>query len=127
MAQGFVPFLDLLDARTERFNRPLWLSIEYASVQGGATSCPPAPDGSCRPIVMFEAGQDIDVDLEVSFQEQTDAINAVFLASYDRPSIKGFFIRGFNPSAILWDKSSSIYGKPAEDVLRYWYPHLADK
>jgi hypothetical protein len=109
MAQGFIPFLDLLDSRTERINRPLWINIEYASVQGGATSCPPAPDGSCRP---------------VSFQEQTNAINAVFLATHDRSSIQGFFIQGFNPTAILWDKSSSIYGKPAEDVLRYWYPRL---
>jgi hypothetical protein len=127
MAQGFVPFLDLLDSRTERINRPLWISIEYASVQGGATSCPPAPDGSCRPIALFEAGQDIDPDLAVSFQEQTNAINAVFLATHDRSSIQGFFIQGFNPTAILWDKSSSIYGKPAEDVLRYWYPRLTNQ
>ncbi len=124
MAQGFIPFLDLLDSRTERFNRPLWISIEYASVQGGAASCPPAPDGSCRSIALFERGQDVDPDINPSFEEQTRAINAVFLAAYDRPSIQAFFIMGFDPSALMWDKSSSIYGKPAEDVLRYWYPRI---
>jgi hypothetical protein len=127
MAQGFVPILDLLDSRTERFHRPLWISIEYASVQGGIEACPPAPDGSCRAIALFEAGQEIDPDLATEFQEQATAINAVFLATYDRPSIQGFFIRGFNPSALLLDKSSSIYGKPAEDVLRYWYPRLSNE
>ncbi len=124
IAKGYVPFLDLIDARTGLFNRPVWLSIEYASVQGGATSCPPAPDGSCRSIESFASGQDIDPDLPVSFEEQTKAINSVLLAAYDRAFIQGFFIRGYDPSAILWDKSSSIYGKPAEEVLRYWYPRL---
>jgi hypothetical protein len=56
--------------------------------------------------------------------EQAEAINTVILAAHDRPNIQGFFLRGFNPSAVLWDKSASIYGKPAEDVLRYWYPRL---
>ena len=124
MMAGLVPMLDLLDSQTERFNHPLWIGIEYASVRGGAAACPPAPDGSCRPIELFEAGQDVDPDLEVALGEQADAINAVLLATYARPNIQGFFLRGFNPSAVLWDKSSSTYGKPAEDVLRYWYPHL---
>ena len=124
MAARLGPVLDLLDLQSERFNRPLWIGVEYASVEGGAAACPPAPDDSCRPIESFGGGQDVDPDLEVALFEQADAINAVILAAYQRPNIQGIFIRGFNPSAILWDKSSSIYGKPAEDVLRYWYPRL---
>lgn len=124
MAQNFIPYLDLLESRTKRFNRPLWISVEYASVTGGASSCPPAPDGSCRPISEFDAGREIDPDLNTSFEEQTNAINAVFLATHDRPNIEGLFVGGFNPSAMLWDKSSSIFGKPAEEVLEYWYPRI---
>lgn len=124
MAARLGPMLELLDLQSERFNRPLWISVEYASVQGGAAACPPAPDESCRPTEHFERGQDVDPDLKVALLEQAEAINAVLLAASMRPSIQGIFIRGFDPSAILWDKSSSIYGKPAEDVLRYWYPRL---
>lgn len=124
MAARLGPILDLLDLQSERFNRPLWIGAEYASVQGGTAACPPAPDGSCRPIAYFEGGQDIDRDLKVTLFEQAEAINAVLLAANSRSNIQGFFIRGFNPTTVLWDKSSSIYGKPAEDVLRYWYPRL---
>jgi hypothetical protein len=126
IAQLLIPTLDLLDSRTERFNRPLWISIEYASVQGGLAACPPAPDGTCRAIEEFQSGQVVDTDLSVSLEEQSIALNAVLLATHDRPSIQGYFIRGFNPAVILWDKSSSIYGKPAEDVLRYWYPRFGN-
>jgi hypothetical protein len=124
IAQRLMPTLDLLDSRTERFNRPLWINIEYASVQGGLAACPPAPDGTCRAIEEFQSGQVVDSDLNVALEEQSKALNAVLLATHDRPTIRGYFIRGFNPAVILWDKSSSIYGKPAEDVLRYWYPRL---
>jgi hypothetical protein len=125
MAQLLIPTLDLLDSRTQRFNRPIWISIEYASVQGGLAACPQAPDGTCRPIDLFQSGQVIDPDLDAAPVEQSMALNAVLLATHDRPTIQGYIIRGFNPVVILWDKSSSIYGKPAEDVLRYWYPRLS--
>ena len=72
----------------------------------------------------FAFGRDNDPDLALSFEEQANVINAVFLAAYDRASVQGFFVRGFNPAARLLDKSSSTYGKPVEDVLRYWYPRL---
>ncbi|TFH35339.1 MAG: hypothetical protein E4G99_07510 [Anaerolineales bacterium] len=124
MAEDVASMLDMIDAQIAHFERPLWIAIEYASVRGGAAACPPAPDGSCRPIELFAGGQDVDPDLEVAASEQAEAINAVILAAYDRPNIQGIFIAGFNPASVLWDKSSSIYGKPAEEVLRYWYPRL---
>jgi hypothetical protein len=124
MSELILPTLDLWIARTERFNRPIWLNLDYASVQGGAAACPPAPDGSCRDTDEFIAGADADPDLAVEMLEQANAINAMFLAGHDRPGITGYLINGYNPSAVLWDKSTSIYGKPAEDVLRYWFPRL---
>ncbi len=124
MAERIAPVLDLLETQVQRFNRPIWLNLEYASVQGGATACPPAPDGSCRSISNFELGQDMDPDLASVPLEQAEAINAVLLAVHDRSSIQGVFVRGYYPIVLLWDKSSSIYGKSAEDVLRYWYPRL---
>jgi hypothetical protein len=36
--------------------RPIVLHVEYASVKGGASNCPVAPDGSCRAARAFDQG-----------------------------------------------------------------------
>jgi hypothetical protein len=42
----------------------------------------------------------------------------------ERPWITGFVSRGYFPAAILQDTSSSIHGKPAQDVLWFWFQGL---
>ncbi|MFA9491478.1 MAG: carboxypeptidase regulatory-like domain-containing protein [Anaerolineales bacterium] len=103
---------------------PITLSVDYPSVQGSIIACPPAPDGSCRPTAEFDAGAVVDPDLEVDFSGQAKAINALLLAAFPKERITGFSVRGYYPAAALRDKSSSIHGKPAQDVLWYWYPRM---
>ncbi|MEJ2608395.1 MAG: hypothetical protein P8Z41_17250, partial [Anaerolineales bacterium] len=55
---------------------------------------------------------------------QAQALNAVLLEATVRDEIQGFFVRGYNPSVVLQDKSASIYGKPGRDVIWYWYSRL---
>ena len=55
---------------------------------------------------------------------QADIYNAALLAINNIPWINGFISSGFFPPVILQDKSSSIYGKPAGDVLWYWFPKM---
>jgi hypothetical protein len=107
--------------------RPLFLSVEYLSVNGGATGCAPAPDGSCRPPSSFDSGAVVDPDLPVDLAEQSAAINAVLLAAYGRETIHGFYVAGFHPAVALQDKSTSIRGKPAQQMLGYWYPRLTGR
>jgi hypothetical protein len=57
-------------------------------------------------------------------QAQAAALNALILAAQDQSRLSGFSIRGFDPGPILQDKSASIDGKLAEDVVRYWFEHL---
>jgi hypothetical protein len=106
---------------------PIVLSIEYLSVAGGATACAKAPDGSCRPPTAFDQGAMVDQDLELDLTGQAEAINAVLLEAYTRPTVKGFYLRGYNPTAALHDKSASVNGKPACDVLWYWYPYITGR
>ena len=40
------------------------------------------------------------------------------------PMVIGFYIRGFNPTARLDDKSASVYEKPAQDLLEFFYPRI---
>ena len=102
--------------------KPIVLSVEYAAVDGAATGCIPAPDGACRPAAAFARGALVDPDLAPDLTEQANAVNAVLLEAYARPQIVGFYARGYDPSVALTDESASLHGKPALDVLWYWFP-----
>jgi hypothetical protein len=66
----------------------------------------------------------VDPDLEVDLLAQAESLNALLLEATVRSEIKGIYIRGYNPSAVLHDKSASIYAKPGRDVVWYWYSRL---
>jgi hypothetical protein len=104
--------------------QPITLSVELLSIPGSALACAPAPDGSCRPASEFDQGAVVDPDLAVDMPAQAAALNALILAAMDQDRISGFSVRGYDPGPILHDKSASIAGKMAEDVIRYWYEHL---
>jgi hypothetical protein len=103
---------------------PIVLDVEYLSVATSATACAMAPDGSCRPSHQFDQGALVDPDLSLDMEGQAYAINAVLLAGFARPEISGFYARGYNPTVVLHDMSASVNGKPASDVLWYWYPRI---
>jgi len=81
-----------------------------------------APDGSCRDPGSFASGREVDPDLAVDLLAQAEAINAVLLGAFTRDEITGFYIRGFNPTVRLDDKSASVYEKPAQNLMEYFYP-----
>ena len=116
--------LDWLLVQPDLQGKPVTLSVEYLSIEGSVESCPPAPDGSCRDPDSFASGREVDPDLEVDLLAQVEAINAVFLAAFEQPEITGLYVRGYNPTAILYDKSASIYKKPAQDLMQYFYPRI---
>jgi hypothetical protein len=49
---------------------------------------------------------------------------AVLNALNSRPYVGGVISRGFYPPTLLQDKSASVHGKPAADLLWYWFPRL---
>jgi hypothetical protein len=60
----------------------------------------------------------------VDLQAQSDVYEAMLYAINVRPYIAGMVSRGFYPPAMLQDKSASVHGKPAADLLWYWFPRL---
>lgn len=99
------------------------LGLEYPSAQGAASGCVLAKDVCVRfeNLYPFHADQP---DAILSLDEQTQAYNAVLAAVNQREWITGVLSRGFFIPALLVDKSASVYGKPAADVLWYWFPRL---
>ena len=104
--------------------KPIVLSIEYLSVQGGSSGCIRKEDLRCYPASAFEMGAIVDPSLAVDLEGQALAINAVVIEAYARPAITGILSRGYNPVLALRDKSASVRGKPAQDVLWFWFPRL---
>jgi hypothetical protein len=64
----------------------------------------------------------------LDLKAQADIYNAVLVAINQRNWVNGIVSRGYYPPTSLQDKSSSIHGKPAADVLWSWFPKfLANK
>jgi hypothetical protein len=101
--------------------KPAILAIAYPSANGGITGCVPDPDGGCLLFnELFPPNPDIP-QVPLDFQEQVDAYLALLQLAGERDWISGVSSRGYYPIAVLADKSTSINGKPAADVLRYFY------
>jgi hypothetical protein len=109
----------------QRFNKPIVLAFSYPSADGGITGCILPPGGnSCLPFPALAQPKPDIPELQVDFQEQVDAYNAMLVATGQRDWINGIISTGYYPPASLADKSTSIHGKPAEEVLAYWFPRL---
>lgn len=107
--------------------KPIVVHVAYASVDGGVRACPAAPDGSCRNASEFDLGALVDPDLPVDLASQAQAFNAMLLETAGRQEITGFYAAGDYPIVALLDKSVSPYGKPAQDVLTFWYLKLTGR
>ena len=64
------------------------------------------------------ADSPVDLDLQVQIY------NNILPVAADPDWVSGLSIRGYNPVVSLMDGSSSIAGKPARDVIWYWFNGL---
>ena len=94
-------------------NRPVIIAAAYPSTNNAASE-PLTGSG------LFQPGAQAPVNL----QSQADVYQALMMAVNERAWLGGFVSRGYYPCAALQDASASIHGKPAEDVLWYWYGRM---
>jgi len=110
----------------QKVNKSVILGIEYPSAEGSASACIPAEDQKC---LQFQALNRPNPDIpsvKLNLQEQADIYNAYLTVLNQNDWINGFISRGFYPPVALQDKSVSIHGKPAFDVLSYWFPKFVN-
>jgi hypothetical protein len=103
----------------EKVNKPIILGVNYPSISGAALGCAQI-EKQCLPFDKIPDGAKVTSNLA----EQTALYNAVLVSVNQRTWLDGIVSRGFYPPAILQDHTSSIHGKPASEVLRYWFPKL---
>jgi hypothetical protein len=105
----------LLDSDLQPFQaalgKPLILAAAYPSAAGAAGASLPES-------ILLQPGT---TQAAVDLQAQMDIYQALLAAVNDRAWIGGFVSRGYYPPAALQDASASVHGKPAADVLWYWF------
>ncbi|HEX7620283.1 MAG TPA: carboxypeptidase regulatory-like domain-containing protein [Anaerolineales bacterium] len=102
------PFKDTLQ-------KPLILAVAYSSADNTASASLPIS-------ALFQPGS--MQQGPVNLQAQADVYQALLMAVNERDWVSGFVSRGYYPPVVLQDASASIHGKPAADVLWYWYPRF---
>jgi hypothetical protein len=94
--------------------KPIIIAAAYPSANGAATGTISLPS-------MFQPG---NTALTLDLQTQANIYQAMLRAVNDRAWVGGFISRGYYPPVGLQDPSASIHGKPAADVLWYWFPRM---
>ena len=105
-------------------NKPFLIGLSYPSSTYSATGCIPNGSGGC---LYWTALNRPNADLgtvNLDLQQQVDIYDAMFNAINARTWVSGVISRGYFAPVALQDKSASIFGKPAADLLWYWFPRL---
>jgi len=115
-----------LTSGIESHHKKVIISLAYPSVIGGTTECLEDPFIDCIPPESLNYPAPdyplLGLDLEI----QAKAYHAVLGAVSKYEWINGVVTRGYYPPTTLLDKSSSIHGKPAEDVFTSWLLRLIE-
>ena len=110
-------------ALQEDTNQPIILGLLFPSVSGAMDGCAGSSDECISPGTMQQPAYAYPGN-ELSFKDQANAYSAILSVLNQRSWISGFYASGYYPPVSLKDMSTSVRGKPASDVLWYWYPRL---
>ncbi len=117
---------DDLEPLRNLLGQSVWLGLAYPAAPGALQGCVPAPESGCLPVERLEASPAGLQAIPVEAEAQARAIQAVAFAVEHRPWVKGFFVRGTYPAARLQGPGTSVFGQPAEGLLRdlfaLWMP-----
>lgn len=106
------------------YKKPIVLGLAFPSVSAAGTACLPDSQGRCLDWTVLSRPNPDYPAIALNLQRQTNLYQAMLEAINGRPWVGGIVSRGYYPPALLQDKSASVHGKPAADVLWYWFPRL---
>lgn len=102
---------------------PITVAASYPSADGGVLGCiadAALQTQGCVDPKTLEPPYADNPGITLNLNQQTDAYAALLQAINERDWIDGFVSLGFYSPARLEDKSASIHGKPAQDLLTDW-------
>ncbi|GAB4578937.1 MAG: hypothetical protein Fur0022_16740 [Anaerolineales bacterium] len=107
--------------------KPVILAMGYPSADGAMTGCLPGPEGGCLPFNALSQPNPNPSSITLDLAEQWEIYAATLEVVNERAWLAGVVSRGFYPPAALADPSLSIHGKPAQQVLQYWFLAWGEK
>jgi len=99
------------------------LGLNYPSASNMLDGCAGTSE-SCISIKNLEQPAAAFDGVNISFKEQANVYSAVLSAINSRDWVSGFISAGYYPPVSIKDMSPSVRGKPASDILWYWYARL---
>ncbi len=100
---------------------PVVVALGYPSVSNALEGCL-IVDEACSNDGLFLSSEVSNLPIDLDIQVQIYNTILPILSGLDW--VDGISIRGYNPSVDILDGSSSIAGKPARDVIWYWFSGL---
>jgi hypothetical protein len=97
------------------FGKPILIGLNIPSNATALAGCKD-DSGSCA-LVDFYGSDSV-------LNDQAVLYNAASVASFSKDWVVGLITRGYYPFLKATDSSTSIYGKPAYDVLWFWYHYM---
>ena len=108
----------------QQLGKPIILGIAYPSALGGASNCITISSSGCVvPGTLNQTGR-LPSSVQIDLQTQANLYEALMVVINSRNWIGGMVSRGFYPPAEVQDASTSVNGKPAYNVLKYWFSKL---
>jgi hypothetical protein len=104
-----------------RFNKPIYIGINYPSATGSTTACISTITGTCLPPDQANTMNPEIFTLSLNLQEQVEAYSGLLNAIQKRAWINGVIARGYYPPVSLIDPGNSGHGKPLSDLLSLWF------
>lgn len=107
----------------ENIGKPVVITLAFPSAQGGVTNCiyETTTTDRCIPFELFSPLYPDKADVPLDLNGQALVYNAVLAEINKREWIDGVISQGYYPPVRLEDKSVSVHGKPAQEVLTHWY------
>ena len=102
----------------------LVLSIAYPSAAEWMADCSQGGSQPCYSLDDFSVPAPNIPDLEVGFSEQSAAYQALLYSASKQDWVSGIISRGYYAPVVLLDKSISVHGKPAENLVWTWFDAL---
>ena len=104
--------------------KPVIIGLSYPSAGNSASGCLPKLGGCCLDWTTINRPNPDITTISLDLQQQFDIYDTFLNAVNGRTWVSGVVSRGYFPPAALQDKSASVHGKPAADLLWFWFPRL---
>lgn len=106
---------------SEGAGKPILIGLSVPSTTDAYLGCGASGVNCDEDTSAVGNADNLDLDL------QARITNAAIMSASSKSYINGFFSRGYQAAGSLQDASDSVHGKPANDVLWYWYHFLGGK